>query len=372
MEKSMSAASVGITDLKRRLTRISREVRTVRAEALPPEPRYVDYDVTLTTNGTPLRRKKVILMSGGCSVPTCSMCPFTNENNYGLGFNAQTLTEQVVDVLTRTPDEPPYEVIALYNDGSFFAPREVPDDTQAEIARLVARAQVSTLVVESLPQFIRAERVKRMVDELDGVHLEVGIGLQSADDIVRELLVNTTFSRKTFERAVDALRASGAEPKIYVMLKPPFLHEDEAVEDVLATVQYLTSLGVSNTTLCPTRVAGGTIAQALFDKQEFEPPNVWTIVEAVRAIQPHTTARVAIVNVRSDDFDATVPVGCPDCTEQVIDALLEYSTSQELSVLPPRCSCAPSVPRVRADGDELMQRVASFVNEFEDARLVLA
>lgn len=72
----------------------------------------------------------------------------------------------------------------------FFAPHEVPRAVQLEITRLVVESGLRRLVVESLPQFITDRVLGPIVRALGDVQLEIGIGLQSADDLVREVLTD--------------------------------------------------------------------------------------------------------------------------------------------------------------------------------------
>ena len=112
------------------------------------------------------------------------MCPSTNENAYG-HRDPVDLMSQVRSTLARTETDPPYTLLALYNDGNFFAPREIPTEVQLAIADLVAKSGVDELVVESLPQFITRAQVEPFIRRLGPVRLEVGIGLQSAHPFVR-------------------------------------------------------------------------------------------------------------------------------------------------------------------------------------------
>ncbi|MER7000943.1 hypothetical protein [Streptomyces sp. NPDC000410] len=101
------------------------------------------------------------------------------------------------------------------------------------------------------------------VQALDGVRLEMGIGLQSADMLVRSTLVNARISWRSFERALAVMSAVGIDPKVYLMFEPPFLTDGEAVTDVVESVDYLTGLGVLGVTLCPTRVCTPSVTEKL-------------------------------------------------------------------------------------------------------------
>ncbi|GLL02128.1 hypothetical protein [Dactylosporangium matsuzakiense] len=331
--------------LRRTLTAWSMELRRPAAEEHENTPRHVSYDVLRQADGRQVGRKKVILMSGGCSIPTCTMCPFTNENNFGIGRDPQALVEQVDKTLVRRDDEPDYEVLALYNDGSFFAPAEIPRQVQIQIAERVAASGVRHLVVESLPQFVTPTVLGPFVEALGDTELEVGIGLQSSDDLVRETLVNTRISRISFERAIRTMREFGVIPKIYLMIKPPLLTDAEAMTDVVDSVDYVRSLGVDGVTLCPTRVSRNTVAWQLWQAGDYQPPNLWTVVDTIRLAQEKTSVRVACINLRGTDFESVFPDSCPRCANSVVDGIVMYSETGDLDDLPGDCSCrTPTEP----------------------------
>ena len=260
---SNSLIAAGHRELKRDITRLVLSARHNGNPSRPPQPRFVAYDSVIRPGGQLVARKKVILMTKGCSVPTCTMCPFTNENLYGQP-DPVDLMSQVRSTVARTENEPPYTLLALYNDGNFFAQREVPSQVQLAIADLVAESGVDELVVESLPQFITHAQVEPFIRRLGRVRLEVGIGLQSAHPFVREVCVNTSFTNAQFESGVTVLQSLAANVKTYLMIKPPFLNDGEAIQDTVDSLRYLHGLGLGTATLCPTRVARNTLAHDLF------------------------------------------------------------------------------------------------------------
>jgi len=271
------------------------------------------------------------------------MCPFTNENYYGLeGGAALNLIDQVRDTLKRNRDDPPYELLALYNDGNFFAPKEIPLSVQLEIAELVEASGVGELVVECLPQFIKPDVIGPFVERLGRVQLEVGIGLQSANAFVREVCVNTSFTNKSFEDAVETLLAVGATPKIYLMIKPPFLSEEEGVVDVLNSLDYLSEMHLDSITLCPTRVSKNTLAATMYNAGLYTPPNLWSIVDILQSSKSDRRLRVACINLRGTDFESIFPESCDKCADLIVESLEKFSLSSQQSDLPTDCSCRPT------------------------------
>ncbi len=121
----------------------------------------------------------------------------------------------------------------MYTSGSFLDEREVPAETRQAIAETFADRE--RIVVESLPDFIDEETVGDVVDV--GLETDVAVGLETATDRVRHDCVNKYFDFADFEAASEAAQAVGAGVKAYLLMKPPFLSEAEAVEDMKRSIR---------------------------------------------------------------------------------------------------------------------------------------
>lgn len=332
------------------------------------KPRFIDFDKILRPNGTFMNRKKVILMSNGCCVPTCTMCPFTNYNYYGCGNGSKnkiSLIGQIKDILDDKKNGPHYDELALYNDGSFFAEAEIPMDDLREIAKLINKSDIKVLSVESLPQFITKEKLEEFSQILgENILLEVGIGLQSSNSIVREVCVNTSFSNEDFENAVKTLNDVGAKVKTYVLVKPPFLTEEEAIDDALNTLEYLNNLGEKYVTLCPTRISPNTLIHELSEKDLYSTVNLKSVVYILMNAPNEIRTRVACVNLGKVDFESITPTSCEKCNDQMVDFLIEYSSKNDLEKIPV-CDCGEDlkgITRKTVDNNELLLRVENYID----------
>lgn len=354
-------------DLKHQLTSrvIALRRKAIKAE-LPYSPRYV-IDQVVQPDDRRLQRLKVILMSNGCSIPTCTMCSFSNQYDYDLS-NAEEETmivEQARHVLRKNGPVTDCDSVSLYNDGSFFAPREIKDKDRISIAGLVAEAGVSLLTVESLPQFITEDRLLPILDALGDVELEVGIGLQSAHPQIREYCVNTSFDNSTYERAVNLLKQHDVRVKTYIMLKPAFLTENEAIADALQSIDYCKSLGFPYVTLCPTSVSPNTLVWDLMKAGKYNPLNLWSIVDTAIRAPEDITLRIVGINLRGADFISTFPDSCYKCSDNVRRLIGQFSLGKyDLRELD-RCSCSPSldIPIDTIDGNRLMDRIRSTLSQ---------
>ncbi|ULJ77366.1 hypothetical protein MF410_15070 [Rhizobium sp. C104] len=319
------------TEFRRRINRLVKERRKSTLVNQTHDVRFSATDIYYEF-GQPLRRHVIVLLSAGCSIPTCTMCPFTNYNLFGTGEQPPDPVAQVYRAL-RKREAQGVDIISLYNDGSFFADSELGVEQRASIAQLVNDANIPRLMVESLPQFITPDRIEHFTRHLDA-KLTVGIGLQSENDFIRQVCVGTSFNKKQFELSLDVLNKYDVNAKIYVMVKPPFLGDGEAYHDVLSTSKYLMDLRVSNVTLCPTRVADNTIVADLYRLGIYRPPHPCTVLACLRDSLSYVDSRVAMVNLTAKDFASITSLSSEDkIATGVFQALQSFDKSHRLKDL---------------------------------------
>lgn len=349
--------------IQKKITKEVLSIRKIQIKEKDNVPRFSQRDTILCSDGIVRSRKKVILMTYGCSVPTCTMCPFTDLNNYGInGQEKDYMVSQVKECLS---DDQSFEVLALYNDGSFFAKKEIPDDILFSIGSLVKDSGIKILSVESLPQFIKRDRLEKFLECIGDVKLEIGIGLQSSDTFIRETCINTRITQESFENAISLMNSLRVLPKIYLMQKPPFLTDEESITDIYESLKYLVSLGIYNATICPTRVSKGTLAMDLYNKGLYYPPNLWSVVKALELKPKEINVRVACVNLKGSDFESIFPSSCEKCDDTIIDELEHFSIHQEFSKTL-ECECKSNVSKVPIMHDEIKERIEQYLSTLSE------
>lgn len=217
------------------------------------------------------------------------------------------------------------EMLCLYNDGSFFSDHELPTEARKAIYEIVAKSGCRVLMVESLPVFITRRIADQAKSMLKSVRLVVGIGLQTMNDRIRDSCIASPVRMDDFLQACDILRRSEIGLKVYLLLKPPFLTEDEAVADCVGSMRKLEQFRPEDITICPTRVANGTVVKDLFEIGLYEPPALTTIIEVLREAPVHLSTRVSLINVRSSDMEAAPPSTCPNCRDRLVSLLERYN-----------------------------------------------
>jgi radical SAM enzyme (TIGR01210 family) len=264
-------------------------------------------------------------------------------------------------------------MVTIYTNGNFFADKEVPAESRVHMYQEIAKTKAEYVLVESLPQFITEEKIQEAKKYLrEDQKLVVAIGLQSADDTVRALSVNTTCTRQGFERAYEALKKHDYMVQAFLMVKPPFLTEAEAVEDTVKSIAYLNELGIDNPILCATRVAPNTVLSDLYQDGEFRPPWLWSVIEVLKrsAVEsPGCHPRVVVGELKqSSNPDSVTPHNCELCNERVVNAINSYNTTLDINALSQEtCSCHAEYDRQKLEEQQskgtepLVNRVKRFL-----------
>ena len=296
--------------------------------------------------GVSAHRAMVILRAPGCGwdrLPRggCAHCGFRRLTSGGAPLSPADLLAQVESALSGLDCERQriFE-LDVYNSGNFLNPYEIPLGAQSAIvARVRQEKTVRVLLVESRPEYITAAglcRLTRSAERSRPLALEIGIGLESSNDTIRERYLRKGMSRKAFERAVKLLGEAGADLLTYVMLKAMPMSEEDALQDVVNTVEYVhevaSGYGVrSRIALQPTFAVPGSRLAADFLAGRYAPPSLCLVVEAVRRLAGFGDLLVGLWD------EGLQPLAVPDaesgCRECLLRSLQEFNRTQDVGYL---------------------------------------
>jgi archaeosine synthase beta-subunit len=219
----------------------------------------------------------------------------------------------------------PARQIKLYNSGSFFDRKAIPIEDHAAIAdRLTGFERV---IVECHPALI-GEDCFQFSRSLSG-QLEVAMGLETAHpDILARL--NKRMTLDQFREAANRLGENGIDLRVFILVKPPFMREEEAVEWTMRSLEFAFDCGATAATLIPTRAGNGAM-DALMANGNFAAPRMATVEAAA-------DAGVALGRGRTfvDLWDLRTREGCEVCHRPRIERLQRLNLQQEKL---PRIEC---------------------------------
>lgn len=238
------------------------------------------------------------------------------------------LPEQIDYALARLPAA---RHVKLYNSGNFFDAQAIPTADHRAIAERVHTFE--TVIVENHPRLC-SDRCLRFRDLID-TRLEVALGLETVHPEVL-LALNKQMTLSDFDGATQYLTQNGIAVRAFILLRPPFLTEDEGLIWATRSIEHAFSVGVGCCSVIPVR-AGNGIMEHLEREKLFAPPGLRSLEAVLEAGLMLRQGRVFV-----DLWDCSRFQNCPDCGPQRIERLRQMNLAQ--TILPRiACHCEGSV-----------------------------
>ncbi|MEA2071900.1 MAG: archaeosine biosynthesis radical SAM protein RaSEA [Asgard group archaeon] len=293
----------------------------------------------------------IILNSPGCSWAKsssggCSICGYSNETSDNI--TAANLKQQVKRELVKHQGKG-FESIKLFNSGSFFDSKEIPLEAQKDILRQFQTiSSVKEIVVETRPEYVTKSFLQKVTTILGKeISLELGMGLETSDDFIRTNYINKGFLLEDYKKAIDITKNF---PKIrvrsYLLLKPPFLTEQEAINDTIQSAIDAITLGSRSISINPVNIQNKTFLYQIWRKGLYRAPWLWSVKEVLQTIWGEIKDRNledAVDRIVCDPSGAGSIRGthnCKKCNKDFIRAIKKYSVSQDPKNLDNlACSC---------------------------------
>ena len=274
-----------------------------------------------------IERVATVLITGRECPWRCAMCDlwqYTTTTDTPRGAVAAQVAQARASLRDETS---PVTAMKLYNAGSFFDPRAVPDDDYDAVAS--ALRGLDRVVVESHPALV-GPRLDRLLTALASVAangapaLEVAMGLETAHPVALELL-NKHFTLDDFRAASHTLGARGVALRVFLLISPPFVAPDEQDDWLLRSLDAAFDCGAAIVSLVPTRAGNGTV-EALAATGVFQSPTLETIERSLTLALNHARGR-GLVFADLWDLDRFSPSGA--CPADVRDRLARMNLTQD-------------------------------------------
>jgi len=257
----------------------------------------------------------------------CSMCGYVND--VAQEVSPADLGHQLDVVLKKHQGQP---LVKVYTSGNFFDDHEVSPDVRERILTELGD-RCDKVIVETLAHLLRRDQLDhalRFVDEL-----EIALGLESTNENVLRYAVNKVWGLKEHARAATLAREAGATVKTYLLVKPPFLTEREAIEDAVRSGHEADPYS-DTVSFNPVNVQGRTIVDRLFRRGEYRPPWLWSVVEVLERthdlkahVKSHPTAGGMVRGAHN----------CGTCDRRVVNAIEEFSLGLRADFADLSCAC---------------------------------
>ena len=254
----------------------------------------------------------------------CLMCDLW-KNTTDVSVPAGAIPEQIEWALEQLPAA---RTLKLYNSGSFFDERAIPEEDYKSIASLVKNFE--TVIVESHPRLIN-EKCLIFRDMLKP-DLQIALGLETVHtEVLRKL--NKQMTLEDFRNSVSYLTQHGIMSRAFILLRPPFLSESEGIFWAEQSIDFAFSAGVECCTVIPVRAGNGAM-DLLMEKNYYEQPDIRSLETVLEY-----GIRLNSGRVFADVWDLDMFSSCKKCIDKRINRLITLNLNQEITS-PVRCTCS--------------------------------
>jgi len=270
----------------------------------------------------------VIFKTGGCSWNRCKMCGYKYERYHKMSAEDLSLRirQQLSWVLAEfKPDS--YKMVKIFTSGSFFDSTEVPLDARDAIGEAF---KGKIVIVESRTEYVKKDIILDFIPTVDDntwdKPLYVAMGLETTNDYIREKCIDKGHTFEDFKNAVKQGKDAGAGIKTYLLMKPPFLTESEALLDMqkslLESAPYSDMISMN---LCT--VQNRTEVERLWKMRAYRPPYLWSVLKVLIESDLHVMCDPVGGGKRRG------PHNCGKCDRDIVDAIRDYSLTNDKDLL---------------------------------------
>ena len=288
-------------------------------------------------DGTPCSAATVILRTKGCHwwwSSGCTFCGYFNDTRDDVTeADLQAQWDWSAAKLNGFAD---VQMVKVYTSGSLLEDREIPVGFQERVLRECAERGLH-LIVESRTEQLTQEKLAWATSI--NPDFTVAIGLEAYDDEVLRFHVNKGFSVRSYDRAVANLKEAGLRVKAYLMFKPPFMSEADALDHIVDWIAAIAE-DADEISINPMNIQGGTVIDRLHRARQYRPPWLWSLVEMIRRAHPIVHPEGG-VNGDADQISRLIvhPTAggrvrgshnCGSCDADVVAAIERYAVSGDV------------------------------------------
>ena len=349
---------------------VENKIKEIRAETpnLPYEKtKLAEVEINkFFYEGKTVDRVMIVLRSNGCqhykTNGGCSMCAHLNGSPLTDKITHENYVKQWNSVLDGSFNENEdvefnlnnYPVVCVYNLGSLLNPEEISFETVKYIFSTLNEYEgVKKVIIESRAEYVTEEVLDVIKRVYDGI-VEVGIGVESTDYLVRELCHHKAIEdENVIAEAVNNLHRYGMKALAYVNFKPVFLTETEAINDAIKTsVDCFSEFGFDAVSIEPTSLQENSLANFMYELGVYRVPWLWSLKDIINGIYKELNVQKLDIRLggyfdeevlsgsqgtgfaeRNEIFPHMTSSNCSYCTNDFIEAIKQFNMTYDTKFL---------------------------------------
>ena len=282
----------------------------------------------------------IIMRTGGCrwaKTSGCLMCGYSRDT-YDGKITTADLTAQYNRAMEKYSGQ---KIVKIFNSGSFLDENEIPPEVRDAILKDLDE-KAARIVIESRAEFITDDVLDKL-GEITG-KLEVALGLETASDEINKSCVNKGATFDDYKQAAGMIHRHGYRVRSYVLLKPPFLTESDAITDTWNTMEKIRNI-TDVISINPVNVQKWTVVEKLWKNRQYRPPWLWSVLELLKRLRSWEGSdnRPMVISHPSGVGTNRGVHNCSKCDREIIKAISDYSNTQSHEVveraLRIKCDC---------------------------------
>ncbi|MDK2789950.1 MAG: archaeosine synthase beta-subunit [Methanothermococcus sp.] len=288
----------------------------------------------------------IILRTVGCrwayESGGCTMCSYLMDSS-PIEISVENLINQFNSALGKFKEQidknPEGFSVKLFTSGSFLDDFEVPKEAREYILKKIGELGVKEVAMESRPEYITDENLETIRKYLS-CNVEIGVGIESLNEKIRNVSIHKGVSREEIVKAIETAKKYSVGIKAYLLIKPPFITEKEAIIDSINSANQCIELGCSRISYCPSTIHKGTLVETLWKKDQYRPPFLWSILEILKEVKGQNPDKLIMCDTSGipTKRGAHNTLDCK-CNYKIKDALTEFTLTQNLEILNINCEC---------------------------------
>ena len=281
-------------------------------------------------NGKTVDAMVMIMRTNGCvwaKKGGCTMCGYRSASLREV--TAEDLMGQVDQALERYDNE---QFVKIYTSGSFLDENEIPREVRERIFKEFGN--IERLLFESRPEFISEDSLKDVPK-----NVTIALGMESMDNDVLSRCINKGFTIEDTERAGMAVKKAGLMVRSYLLLKPLFMKESDAISDAMGSVRSADRFS-DEISINPINVQRATVVERLWKRGDYRPPWIWSLIKVMNDSASITNAR--IMSSPSGAGSQRGVHNCGKCDHELMERIERFSFSQDPDDLKGECECISS------------------------------
>lgn len=269
----------------------------------------------------------------------CTICSYRFRDEGLPEENISKMLKEGIAHLVDVNRDQKEKIFGIATGGSFFDEVEVPLKERKlvydKLRKISEKGEKIKLIVESRLEFLTDEIFEEAREALGpNVRLIIGYGLESTNPVIREAILNKMLPPDWVEKT-NLVKRNGGGLFANILFKPPFLTEEEAINDVVRSVRETYKLRLAKSiVIMVMSVAKGTIVEYLYSKERYELPSIWSVVRIIKELGPEVCEITSFNGLAwtTDQYDKQkkgqaengLVTGCEECNSVLLPKLLNF------------------------------------------------